>query len=201
MVECGCLAYLAVTLLVAGFLYLTYNGLLYPIVLRTAKPPYICNQLSVFYKVHVGAYRNVGTIFDEARKLLPSSDGSTLGIYYDDPNTVKEENCRSVVAAVVGENGSPIDASVKQRYLQAGFKQYELPAVTQAVFCYFPFKGIVSILISVIRVYPKLGKYIQENKLTAFPMMEVYDKQTVAFIAPLEHQKFFYPPGIEVPKE
>ena len=78
---------------------------------------------------------------------------------------VKAENYRSAVAAVVGENGSTVDANVTQRYLQAGFKQYELPAVSQAVFCYFPFKGFVSILIAVFRVYPKLGKYIQVTDL------------------------------------
>lgn len=42
---------------------------------------------------------------------------------------------------------------------------------------------------------------MQSNKLKAFPMLEVYQKQQIAFIAPLEHQKAFYAPGIEFTEE
>ena len=88
MVEVACLGCIGVALLAAVLLYLGYCGLFYPIALRTAKPPHICDKLSILYKIHIGPYRKIGSLFSEVGKLLPNCDGDILGIYYDDPNTV-----------------------------------------------------------------------------------------------------------------
>ena len=35
---------------------------------------------------------------------------------------------------------------------------------------------------------------LQENKLEAYPMVEVYEKDVVHFLAPLDHQEEFFVP-------
>ncbi|KAK6052517.1 hypothetical protein COOONC_09979 [Cooperia oncophora] len=50
----------------------------------TETPKYLGKSLTVYYKHHIGAYSGVGTIFKEARGLLPAG-ATTFGIFYDNP--------------------------------------------------------------------------------------------------------------------
>ena len=49
------------------------------------KPPFVEKSLTVYYKHHVGAYKNVGKFLEAAMKMMPES-AHVFGIYYDNPS-------------------------------------------------------------------------------------------------------------------
>ena len=93
-----------------------------------------------------------------------------FGLYYDNPREVDKDKLRSIVGCIV-EGKSVKDLKVvSEKY---GVKEY--PA-SQSVYTEFPFKGKMSILVGVFRVYPKLTAYIKEKGYANTPMMELYDQ-------------------------
>ena len=73
-----------------------------------------------------------------------------------------------------------------------GFKIFHIPRPNYTVTTTFPFRTTLSIFIAIYRVYPKLGKYIAEHSLCAYPAIEVYTDQEITFLMPLSRQEDFY---------
>lgn len=46
----------------------------------------------------------------------------------------------------------------------------------KSVVAEFPYKGKMSIIIGIFKVYPKLSAYIKEHKYNQTPIMELYDQ-------------------------
>ncbi|MDR0874503.1 MAG: hypothetical protein LBN27_13735, partial [Prevotellaceae bacterium] len=46
----------------------------------------------------------------------------------------------------------------------------------------FPFKGGMSIMVGLMKVYPALAKYIESQNLKDSPIMEIYDVQNKVVI-------------------
>ena len=76
------------------FVYLVYSGLFAKVTVDTKEPPFEGSGLTLAYKVGTGAYKNCGHLFTEASSILPTN--KCAGIYYDDPETVPENELRSV---------------------------------------------------------------------------------------------------------
>ena len=92
-----------------------------------------------------------------------------FGIYYDNPKNVDQNKLRSEVGCII-EN---IDNDTLEK-IKVNFQIKTLPNENYLV-SEFPFKGFISIMMGMIKVYPKMGKYISENGFEDGPIMEIYD--------------------------
>jgi len=103
-----------------------------------------------------------------------------VGIYYDHPEHVETSKLRSEVGCFLD---SPVD-SIQMVNILKKFKIKEV-AKGQYLTTELPNKGMMSIMVGIIRVYPAMAKYMEENghkdqKLT--PIMEIYDQPTKTII-------------------
>lgn len=168
--------------------FLSYCGLFAPIDIKAEKPPF--KELQVAYKFCRGSYKNSGALFTEVHSIAPSL--KCIGVYYDDPNEVEPLRLRYLVGVVLNDTDQPAAKEVKEQLEAEGFKTASFPAVDHAVTTVFPFRGSVSVMIAMARVYPKLREYIKEKLLCARPMMEIYEDNRVLFVCPLAKQDEFY---------
>ncbi len=126
------------------------------------------------YKKHTGDYKNVGPVMDELYYDLKNNyDIETtkgFGLYYDNPQKVEKAKLRSIVGCVVEGRSVEDLIKVSNKY---GVKKY--PS-SKSVVAEFPYKGKMSIIIGIFKVYPKLSAYIKEQKYTQTPIMELYDQ-------------------------
>lgn len=168
--------------------FLGYCGLFAPIDIKAEKPPF--QELKVAYKFSRGSYKNSGALFTEAHSIAPTL--KCIGVYYDDPNEVDVPRLRYLVGVVLNDTDRPATKEVKEQLEAEGFKTASFPAVDHAVTTVFPFRGSVSVMIAMARVYPKLREYIKEKLLCARPLMEIYEDERVLFVCPLSKQDEFY---------
>lgn len=168
--------------------FLSYCGLFAPIDIKAEKPPF--KELQVAYKFCRGSYKNSGALFTEVHSIAPSL--KCIGVYYDDPNEVEPLRLRYLVGVVLNDTDQPAAPAVKEQLEAEGFKTARFPAVDHAVTTVFPFRGSVSVMIAMARVYPKLREYIKEKLLCARPLMEIYEDDRVLFVCPLAKQDEFY---------
>lgn len=115
--------------------YLVYSGLLTAITPATGAPPK--GSVVLAYKTGTGPYRNCGSIFTNAVSILPNRE--TMGIYYDDPEAVPEDELRYAVGSILAEGDDvPVPAEM-DKMLEDGFKIIHLPKVlthTEPVMAY-----------------------------------------------------------------
>lgn len=131
-------------------------------------------ELGEFYFVKksvIGDYAQSGAVQMELYEALANdSIASTkgVGIYYDNPDTTPKEELRSDVGCI-------IDAKDTTK-VQMLFK-YELAKMDAGkyVSADFPFKGQLSIIFGVLRVYPKLAQYLKKHQLLSDYSVEIYD--------------------------
>ncbi|MBW8003359.1 MAG: GyrI-like domain-containing protein [Planctomycetes bacterium] len=126
------------------------------------------------YKKHIGDYKNVAPVMDKLYwDLLDNYAIETtkgFGLYYDNPQEVDKDKLRSVVGCII--EGKSIDdlKKVSEKY---SVKEY--PS-SKSVVAQFPFKGKMSIIMGVFKVYPKLNEYIKGKNYGKTPIMELYDQ-------------------------
>jgi len=126
------------------------------------------------YEKHIGDYKNVGPVMDKLYYNLKDNYGMEttkgFGLYYDNPQEVDKDKLRSIVGCII--EGKSIDdlKKVSEKY---SVKEY--PS-SKSVVAQFPFKGKMSIIMGVFKVYPKLNKYIKEKNYDKTPIMELYDQ-------------------------
>ncbi|KAL4226190.1 hypothetical protein ACF0H5_014176 [Mactra antiquata] len=194
----GCIVmFVLLCLTVYYLLYLL--GVSKPIDVKAGAPP--LQNATVAYKFAKGPYKNSGQIFTEVALLCP--DLKCIGLYYDNPNEIPAEKLRYAVGAILTEGVVKVDPELETKMLSEGYKIIQLPQVAHCVTTSFPFVNTISILIAVWRVYPKLNKYIKSHKLSAYPLLEIYEPDCIQFMAPLSQQeKFFVNEALDcVPEE
>lgn len=134
----------------------------------------IVGPYTLVYKKHIGEYKNVGPVMDELYHDLKDSYAiettKGFGLYYDNPQEVDKDKLRSIVGCIV--EGRSVEDLIKvgNKY---GVKEY--PS-SKSVVAEFLYKGKMSIIIGVFKVYPKLSAYIKEHKYAQTPIMELYDQ-------------------------
>lgn len=125
------------------------------------------------YQKHIGEYKGVGPVMDTIYKGLKDDYSITttkgFGVYYDNPREVPKEKCRSIAGCILENSDASRVDELREKYFVR-----EYPA-SDIVTTEFPFKGKLSIIIGIFKVYPKLGKYIEEKGYASRPMFEIYD--------------------------
>jgi len=166
--------------------YLAYYGLFAGVDIKEVKKgPYV-----FVYGKHIGPYKDSGKVADRIYKSLLNDNKietfKGIGIYYDKPGTVDESKLRSVSGCIIEEGSlSKIDS------LKGKYKIGKLPESTY-ITVEFPFKGLMSIMIGIFKVYPKLEVYFSEKGYDPVPMIEIYD---------VPAKKIYYLAGIKIKKE
>jgi len=180
---------LFLALLLTIVIYVVYSGLLASVEVSAQSPPF---QPSVFaYKTGKGAYKNAGEMFTNAFCLSPNR--RTMGIYYDDPDTVAENDLRFAVGSILAEGADVApDHAELSKYLSDGFKLKHFPKPEFAVVATFPFRTTLSIYLAIWKVYPKLKEFIASKGLCAYPCLEIYDSNVIHFVMPLSKQEQFF---------
>ena len=110
----------------------------------------------VLLKTFTGPYKDVGRHFESVLKLIGDNllvDTEIIGIYHDNPEAVSPEKCRSSVGCVVDSiSDSDTRVAVEKKLSDEGYKMVTLPA-QDAVWTEFPFTGIISVMLSIWKVY------------------------------------------------
>ena len=103
-----------------------------------------------------------------------------MGIYYDDPDTVPENDLRFAVGSILAEGPEATpDHTELSKYLSDGFKLIHFPKPEFAVVATFPFRTTLSIYLAIWKVYPRLKQYIASRGLCAYPCLEIYDSHVI----------------------
>ena len=126
------------------------------------------------YREFVGDYQQSGARMDEVySSLLNDYKVKTFkgfGIYYDNPEKVETSKLRSELGCILE---SPDSSKVP--VLKKSFKVKTCPKGNYLV-AEFPFKGSVSVILGIMKVYPALSQYMEENGYSdKVPIMEIYD--------------------------
>ena len=91
-------------------------------------------------------------------------------MHYDCPTEVETSKLRSKVGCILEDSDT-----AKIEIIQQKFNVKTLPVGTYTV-AEFPYKGMISIFVGLMRVYPEMRKQHAKNKIKMNgPIMEIYD--------------------------
>lgn len=96
----GLIAALVVLLLLTVFGFVVYSGLFTEVVVSAGSPP--VGNMTLAYKFRVGPYGESGQLFTDGCSI--SSKLCSIGVYYDNPHTVRRAR-RGQHALVVPSSG------------------------------------------------------------------------------------------------
>lgn len=127
-----------------------------------------------FYKAVNGDYKQAGTVMDEVYALLKEKyDINTFkgcGLYYDNPEKVEVSKLRSEMGCII-ENPDREKITEAPEGYAIKTLETKMYVVTE-----FPFKGMLSVFVSLMKVYPALNKYASDNNIKGNGyIMEMYD--------------------------
>ncbi|RWR99970.1 hypothetical protein B4U79_14954, partial [Dinothrombium tinctorium] len=173
---------------------------------KAGKCPIEFGGKQIVYKLHEAhSYSNAGRSFTEmytvlARKNCVHDSLVTIGIYYDEEPKTQTENdenasskCRYIVGVLLSDDDhDQLQSRTRRALSENGYKLATLPNVDHVVHSTFPFRGSVSIVVAVRRVYPLLDDFIKRHNLCAHPYIEIYKGDKIYFILPLAKQDQFY---------
>ena len=93
-----------------------------------------------------------------------------FGIYFDNPRSVEENKLRSEAGSILENADTTQLLGIKEKF------NVKVCPVKEYITAEFPFKGKMSIMIGLVKVYPALLKYVKANGYSeAGPIMEIYD--------------------------
>ena len=157
-------------LLLGVLIFMWYLGFFSNLVIEEKTVgPYV-----LVYEEHIGPYSETGQIQNTVyRDLLQKENIETFkgfGIYYSDPKTVPAEELKSIAGCILEQ----ADIYKIDELKQKGYKVREM-ATQESLVVSFPFTNKMSILAGMIRVYPALTTYVEENNIPQSEIMELYD--------------------------
>lgn len=210
-----------VALVITVLVILVYLGFFDRVEVETGNPPIALSGKVFAYKAHRDTYSGIGFQFTkqynftsvqepEIRSIFEKTQA--VGIYYDSPNN-KVQKSRFLVGLLLNDEANT--AKVKQCLENDGYRFATLPDIDHVVHATFPFRSLFSLKIAFNKVYPLINSYLQvnltlkcvqieqsadfvcflfeqENRLCAYPVMEVYTVSDIHFILPLSKQQDFY---------
>jgi DNA gyrase inhibitor GyrI len=130
--------------------------------------------MTIVYAKHTGDYSTIKPVMDSVYFALLKKEKIAAGrgfrLYYDNPRDVVKEKLRSLGGCILEAQDEQKADSLRQK----GYKVAVL-AQTKALYAQFSFKGPLSIIIGVFKVYPAMMKYQSGKKITPCPVMEIYN--------------------------
>jgi len=125
------------------------------------------------YQEIVGDYKQSGTVMDKVYYLLKNENIETykgFGIYYDNPQKVEKSKLRSEAGCII----EPKDTS--RIYQITETIEFKTLPNEDYLITEFPYKGKLSIIFGIMKVYPALNEYVRENGFEEESyVIEIYD--------------------------
>lgn len=125
------------------------------------------------YRKITGPYSQTGEVINKLHYALKNENIETyksFGIYYDNPKVVVQNKLRSEAGCILETADT-----AKTFWLRAKFNIKIFP-VKKYITAEFPYKGKMSVMIGLMKVYPAMNKFIKDNSYSeAGPIMEQYD--------------------------
>ncbi len=132
---------------------------------------------TIVYQEVIGDYSQTPDVQNKIYEVLKSENIETskgIGVYYDNPDKTEKSKMRSDVGCIL-EQKDIEKASTNEAFAKAGYQIKVLPKGNYIV-TEFPFKGQLSVLIGLMKVYPAFKEYINNNKINeAGAISEIYD--------------------------
>lgn len=156
-----------ITIVVVAYIY--YGGLSKVVVKEEVQGGEV-----LAYEEVVGDYAQSGKFTDKVYYTLLNNEGIAttkgFGVFYDDPQQVERSKLRSEVGCIVEGLDSIQIAKLADKY------KVRIYPKGSYITTEFPFKGHMSIMIGLMKVYPQIDKYIKEHSISdKGAIMEIYD--------------------------
>jgi len=149
-----------------------YLGMMTPIKFEDA----VQQPIVIAYSVHKGPYKKIGNAFcqthDKLRKYNIISQTENIGIYFDNPNIVKEKDLTSWACYIIQPDVLS-KADIMKSLNDENLNVTTLP-LTKIKCCHFPWVNFLSFIIGAMRVYPKASS----KDLIKSASLEFYDPNT-----------------------
>ncbi|MFH1709438.1 MAG: GyrI-like domain-containing protein [bacterium] len=160
---------------VAALSCLSYLGLFSPVRITEKQ----MGPLTFVYVPHKGDYSKVGPVINDVCGRLSGEFGiknaRAMGIYYSDPRTTKKEDLKSDVGCLLDiSDVLRVDAIMKKMKVRMMFTKKYCTAE-------FPRKNDISIIMGIIKVYPKMSKYMKAKGYKPTPAIEIYEKDRIIY--------------------
>jgi hypothetical protein len=175
-------ALIVIAALVAALLvFVVYSGICYTVVVSEKE----IGPFTMILKKHTGSYYKTGAVFDEVKAVLKKTIDTKklrgVGLYYDDPGKVKEEQLRSECGFIIEKTDLDKIHTSGDGFIVRDFKK------TRCAVGDFPLKTFLSYMIGPSKAYPKLAEFSKEKKFSADFGMEIYDqeKKVIQYCMPL----------------
>lgn len=116
----------------------------------------------IVYKPVTGSYKQSGIVSDEVYYDLLNNYGvetyKGIGLYFDDPKDTATEDLRSEIGCVLESTQISDLEEIKDKYNTKKLSEGNYPTVQ------FPYKGKLSVIFGLLKVYPALNKFKEDNK-------------------------------------
>lgn len=122
---------------------------------------------------YTGRYSNTGKLMlnvEEKIKTSKITSNVGFGIYYDDPQVIQEDKCRSFIGHILEEK----DYDKIPELISVGLKVDRIPKM-KAVSTEFPLRNKMSYMIGPMKAYPAISKYMLKKGYRTSESMEIYD--------------------------
>lgn len=156
---------------IPGILFMNYIGFFNRVEIKEGS----AGPFNLIYKEQTGPYKQTGAHIAEIWDFLKKKRlGPTSGFAYfiDDQKKVKQEDLRSWAGVITA---LPIDSSVVLPY------KTRTVSTGEYIIAEYPNKNFLSVYAGTSRVYRKLKKYCEDNKLKFGPVLEIYGKDKIKY--------------------
>lgn len=129
---------------------------------------------TLVYEEMVGDYQQSPVVMDRVYNSLLNNEKietfKGFGIYYDNPQKVEKSKLRSEVGCMLEDRDTSKINDLKLKYKVKTYPK------GQYIVTEFPYKGKLSVIVGIMKVYPKMNKYIKEKGYSEEgAVMEIYD--------------------------
>lgn len=134
-----------------------------------------------------GPYSKAGLNMNEVGEKLKKYEIFSergFGIYYDNPENVSPENCRSFIGVILEKKEEVKIAELKS----VGFKLDTVPVKSSAQVV-FPIRNSFSYMIGPKKAYPVLSAYMKEKNYNPDLMMEIYNVRSREIIFLIQYHE------------
>jgi hypothetical protein len=127
----------------------------------------------VVYETMTGDYSQSPEVMDKVYYALLNDEKiettKGIGIFYDNPEAVEKSKLRSEIGCIVEGLDSLTIAQLSEKY------KVKILPTSNYIFTEFPYKGIPSYIVGMMKVYPAFRKYFEQHGVSDAPIMEIYD--------------------------
>jgi len=130
---------------------------------------------TLVYREMTGDYSLSGETMAEVYNVLKEDfnvqNAKKFGIYFDNPAKVAKEKLRYEAGCIISGADTAQLSAIGAKYL------VRVLPVHEAVVSEFPYKGKASVIVSIMKVYPALTRWFEQNNMMDRfgPVMEIYD--------------------------